>query len=506
VRISPRNALRRIALTTLLAAAIGALAPGTALADVWVDITDATWQNTYGVNAQDAALVAQGRSDGTFSPRETVNRGQFAKMSTNGLEISAIEPEAPTFRDVSPDYVFFTQVEGCTAAGVISGYADGCFRPGATVTRQQTCSILGHWLAEQEIAANAGIVGTQGAYPTLKAWYAGEGKPYLTGFADAQSVSPAHQATAAYLVSRGIVAGSSSGSTSYLRATASVNRAQAVALILRAKDEAAEIAQPVVTSVDPATGLPIGGETVTIRGHGFVDVEGVWFEGTPAASFSVVSPLEIVAVAPQHDAGIVDVEVRTEYGTSAHSGADIYTYAWDGLTALVLTDGQTPLRGVWSGTAERLASYLLGIAPAPLFSAPTEFLADYYVRYCAEAGLRADLLWAQMIHETGYGMYGGDVMPEQNNYAGIGATGGGVPGLSFPTAEAGVMAQVAHMVAYVYTDSPVSWADATVDPRFDLVRPRGVASVLADLNGRWAYPGTTYGQSIEAIVRAINAD
>ena len=215
----------------------------------------------------------------------------------------------------------------------------------------------------------------------------------------------------------------------------------------------------------------------------------MWFGGTPATSFSVVSPLEIVAVAPQHDAGIVDVEVQTAHGTSAHSGADLYTYAWDGLTAMVLTGGQTPLRGVWSGTADRLASYLLGVAPAPLFTVPASVLAEYYVRYCAEAGLRADLLWAQMIHETGYGMYGGDVLPEQNNYAGIGATGGGVPGLSFPTAEAGVMAQVAHMVAYVYTESPVSWADATVDPRFDLVSPRGVAAVLADLNGRWAYPG-----------------
>jgi hypothetical protein len=28
---------------------------------------------------------------------------------------------------------------------------------------------------------------------------------------------------------------------------------------------------------------------------------------------------------------------------------------------------------------------------------------------------------------------------------------------------------------------------------------------LADLNGRWAVPGTSYGQAIEAVVRAINA-
>ena len=177
----------------------------------------------------------------------------------------------------------------------------------------------------------------------------------------------------------------------------------------------------------------------------------------------------------------------------------------DGPTSAVLTGGQTRLIGVWSGTAERLASFLLGICPSPQFTVPTSVLAEYYVRYCAEAGLRADLLWAQMIHETGYGMYGGDVMSEQNNYAGIGATGGGAPGATFPTAEAGVMAQVAHMVAYVYTSSPVAWANATTDPRFDSVSPHGVASVLSDLDGRWAVPGTGYGESIETIARAINA-
>jgi Mannosyl-glycoprotein endo-beta-N-acetylglucosaminidase len=178
----------------------------------------------------------------------------------------------------------------------------------------------------------------------------------------------------------------------------------------------------------------------------------------------------------------------------------------DGPTSVVLAGGQTALKGIWSGTAERLASFLLKVCPSPRFTVPTSVLAGYYVRYCAEAGLRADLLWAQMIHETGYGIFGGDVTPEQNNYGGIGATGSGAPGVAFTTAEAGVMAQVAHMVAYVYTSSAVAWASETVDPRFGLVGPRGVVSLLSDLDGRWAVPGTGYGETIEAIARAINSD
>ena len=141
------------------------------------------------------------------------------------------------------------------------------------------------------------------------------------------------------------------------------------------------------------------------------------------------------------------------------------------LVSSVGTDGQTSLRGVWSGTAEQLASFLMRECPSPRFTVSPSVLAEYYVQYCAEAGLRADLLWAQMIHETGYGMYGGDVSADQNNFAGIGATGGGQEGASFPTAEAGVLAHVAHMVAYVYPSSPVTWADANTDPRLRLRRP-----------------------------------
>jgi hypothetical protein len=178
----------------------------------------------------------------------------------------------------------------------------------------------------------------------------------------------------------------------------------------------------------------------------------------------------------------------------------------NGPTTVILGGGQTPLKGLWGGTAERLATYLLEECPSPRFTVSPGQLAEYYMFYCSEAGLRADLLWAQMIKETGYGMYGGDVLPEQNNYAGIGATGGGEQGTYFPTAEAGVMAHMAHMVAYVYSSSPVWWADAITDPRFDQVYPRGVASVLADLNGRWAVPGVSYGESIEAIAWAINAN
>ncbi|HZK49761.1 MAG TPA: glucosaminidase domain-containing protein [Thermoleophilia bacterium] len=174
-------------------------------------------------------------------------------------------------------------------------------------------------------------------------------------------------------------------------------------------------------------------------------------------------------------------------------------------TRTVLDGGATPLRGVWAGTAAELSRYLLVSVPSPRFTVPASTLAGYYVHLAAEVGLRADILWAQMLHETGFGSYTGSVRPEQNNFAGIGATGNGAPGLAFPTAEAGVQAHVAHMVAYVFLADQAAWTNSSTDPRYDSVSPRGAARTLSDLDGRWAVPGVGYSVAIERHVRAINA-
>ena len=154
------------------------------------------------------------------------------------------------------------------------------------------------------------------------------------------------------------------------------------------------------------------------------------------------------------------------------------------------------------------------------FTVPLPTLARYYVIYGDRFGIRADVAWAQMIHETGYGQYGGDVQPGQNNMAGIGATGGGVPGNSFATAELGVIAQYAHLAWYVYPDhvsdpycvkveQPVG-GPITVpgDPRHfvqaDGSPHKGNVVTVYDLSGKWAV-GAYYGTALQSISASINA-
>ena len=107
---------------------------------------------------------------------------------------------------------------------------------------------------------------------------------------------------------------------------------------------------------------------------------------------------------------------------------------------------------------------------------------------------------AQSILETGWFKFAGSsVKPEQHNYCGLGATGGGVSGASFGTIEDGVRAQLQHLYAYGCKDA-LPAGETIIDPRFKYVT-RGIATYWEQLAGRWAVPGFD-GNDAEAAVKA----
>lgn len=90
--------------------------------------------------------------------------------------------------------------------------------------------------------------------------------------------------------------------------------------------------------------------------------------------------------------------------------------------------------------------------------------------------------------ETGWFKFvGSSVKPEQHNYCGLGATGGGVSGASFDTIEEGVEAQLQHLYAYGSKDELPENTEI-YDPRYSLVT-RGKAMTWEELTGKWAVPG-----------------
>lgn len=102
---------------------------------------------------------------------------------------------------------------------------------------------------------------------------------------------------------------------------------------------------------------------------------------------------------------------------------------------------------------------------------------------CAIEGVKPEVIFAQICHETGYLQFGGQVKAEQCNFGGLGATDDGALGGTFENVRIGVRAQVQHMKAYASTDPLIQ---ACVDNRFSYIT-RGKAEYIQQLGkGNWA--------------------
>lgn len=105
-----------------------------------------------------------------------------------------------------------------------------------------------------------------------------------------------------------------------------------------------------------------------------------------------------------------------------------------------------------------------------------------------DEGVRPELLYAQVMIETGNLRFGGDVLPEQCNFGGMGATGDGKRGLSFDTVLKGLRAQALHLRAYAgYEPLTVDPSEAQkVDPRYGAWILARKANIIRKLAGTWA--------------------
>jgi hypothetical protein len=158
-------------------------------------------------------------------------------------------------------------------------------------------------------------------------------------------------------------------------------------------------------------------------------------------------------------------------------------------------------------TAAQIVAWFGGRQPQPSGSyaatESVEALARYFVEEGAMEGVTGDVAFVQSIIETGWFRFGGSVPPWKNNFAGIGAVDAS-PGeaAAFPDARTGVRAQIQHLRAYAdpgaSTCTVPPLANPCVDPRFDLVSPKGRAPLWNQLGGgNWA-TSATYGSDIVA--------
>ena len=107
-------------------------------------------------------------------------------------------------------------------------------------------------------------------------------------------------------------------------------------------------------------------------------------------------------------------------------------------------------------TPGRLMAYLH--SRNPKVDGRFDNVATEYMRHGEELGIRWDIAFFQMVLETGALSFTGDVRSTQNNFAGLGASGGGAHGESFTDISSGVTAHLQHLLMYAgeHIDNPVA--------------------------------------------------
>jgi hypothetical protein len=167
-----------------------------------------------------------------------------------------------------------------------------------------------------------------------------------------------------------------------------------------------------------------------------------------------------------------------------------------------------PVMGANEVSASKMAAWYRANTPVTYrATVSVGTLAGYFAWEGAIEGVRGDLAFVQAILETGWFAFSGSVLPTSNNFAGIGATDGGGAPVRFATAQIGVRAQIQHLRAYAdrkaRTCAVPPLHQACVDPRFDLVSPKGKAPTWNAMgNGNWA-TDPKYGSKVIALYNRL---
>ena len=135
-------------------------------------------------------------------------------------------------------------------------------------------------------------------------------------------------------------------------------------------------------------------------------------------------------------------------------------------------------------------------------------VAVAYMKHGEALRIRWDYAFFQMMMETNSLKFTGDVHWSQNNFAGLGATGGGVKGERFASVSKGVRAHLEHLLIYagVYVDNPV--ADRTRKVQKWKVLAKWQRSIRGNMTfghigQKWAPSDRGYASDIRGIAQAF---
>ena len=136
----------------VLSAGVMAVAAATVGDTGFSDVDAGSWYADAVEYVRENGLMS-GITATTFNPEGTTSRGQIAAILYRAAESPAVSG-GTDFSDVEETAYYADAIRWASANGVVTGYADGTFRPDAPVTRQQMAAIL--WRYAGRPAAEAG--------------------------------------------------------------------------------------------------------------------------------------------------------------------------------------------------------------------------------------------------------------------------------------------------------------------------------------------------------------
>ena len=186
------------------------------------------------------------------------------------------------------------------------------------------------------------------------------------------------------------------------------------------------------------------------------------------------------------------------------------------------SEGDAPLIGAPTGTPEQAYRWLLAVPNQPYKDYDIAAIVNTYVVQGDSVGMDWFLALAQSFHETDHLRSWWAQRPRRNP-AGIGVTGAKSfnrpnsgswvwneftqmwhEGVSFERWDAdAVRAHLGRLLAYVFTQTETPAQSEMINDALAVrslpASYRGCATTIIGLNGKWAVPGTTYGQRIIAL-------
>ncbi|GGH77852.1 hypothetical protein GCM10007362_22230 [Saccharibacillus endophyticus] len=126
-----------------LAAIVGRITGVTEGTAAFGDVKNGSWASTV-VGPAAALGIMTGYGDGTFKPNASITRGELAAALAKLLPQSGLDAniQAAGFSDLAASHWAAAPAAELQAAGVVTGYADGSFKPEQNVTRAEAVTMI----------------------------------------------------------------------------------------------------------------------------------------------------------------------------------------------------------------------------------------------------------------------------------------------------------------------------------------------------------------------------